>query len=107
MSDQLAEMDSLKFQVVEVNTQLDQVVEDWRAEQRAAQTLNNEIQVRDTVIEMLSQTQNKQIILIERLQRELESSLSAKDDDQILANKTLDDQVLKLAENRTEILNLQ
>ena len=107
MSDQLAEMDSLKFQVVEVNTQLDQVVEDWRAEQRAAQTLNNEIQVRDTVIEMLSQTQNKQIILIERLQRELESSLLAKDDDQILANKTLDDQVLKLVENRTEILNLQ
>ncbi len=107
MSDQLAEMDSLKFQVVEVNTQLDQVVEDWRAEQRAAQTLNNEIQFRDTVIEKLSQTQNKQIILIERLQRELESSLSEKDDKQILANKTLDDQVLKLVENRTEILNLQ
>ena len=74
IEEQSNQIDTLEYQVVQGNSNLEQVVEDWRTEQRAAQTLNDEIEVRDKIIEKLSQTANKHLMVIDRLQRELESA---------------------------------
>ena len=107
IEDQSDRVDALESQVFQSNQNLEQVIEDWRTEQRAALTLNDEIQLKDTIIEKLSQTSSKHLVLIDRLQRELDSALSDKTHKQTIQNNAFDDQIIRLAQNRTEILRLE
>ena len=56
----------LKFQISEKQTQLEQVVEDWRREQNAAVDLAAEMQRKEDLIEKLNLTIQKHLQLIDK-----------------------------------------
>lgn len=56
----------LKFQISEKQTQLEQVVEDWRREQNAAVAMAAEMQRKEDLIEKLNLTIQKHLQLIDK-----------------------------------------
>ena len=56
----------LKFQISEKQTQLEQVVEDWRREQNAAVAMVAEMQRKEDLIEKLNLTIQKHLQLIDK-----------------------------------------